>query len=198
MGMMQQQAPSNFTYNGASPSIQFSQSQPGFSPMQTGAMTAGQMPSAGMMPQNPHPILSLFKSAFEGASDSGAQAPAQQSTGGAFGLFKTMFGAPSNAQEAEVSAQEYLNTASNEKQQAIDSKNSISGETDKSTRRSYANDASSHATAARSASDKLYSLSSNFPNSSKLSDMAAQARSDADYARSMADEASSEAGGGGW
>ncbi|HEY9776898.1 MAG TPA: hypothetical protein V6C81_24250 [Planktothrix sp.] len=200
-GLMQPQSQSgNFNYNGNGTANQFNQSPMGQPPMQGGAMTGGQMPSAGMVPQNSHPILNLLKSAFMGAAANGAQtAPqstTQQAPSGPLGLFKSMFAPPSTPQEAEASAQEYVNEAANQKAQAIDSKNSISGESDKSTRRSYASDANSHADQARSASDKVYNLSQSFPNDSTLSDMASQARSDADYARSMANEAQNEAGGG--
>ena len=152
--------------------------QPGFANSQYGQASAG-MPGFGMQsPQAPgasagHPLLNLLKSALVGgaASQMGGSAPQQQSSPGGFGIFKTLFGPPANAQEAQSRAQDDLNTAENQKQQAIDSKNSISGESDKSVRRSLASDAQSHAHEARAASDRVYALSNQFPNSSQLSDI---------------------------
>jgi hypothetical protein len=180
---------------------QYSQTMPGFAnssnPMLPGTTGYG-LPQQGVSPFSSHPVLSLIKEAFGAPSTQTDQqsVPQQRQSGGIGGIFRTMFGAPTNAQEAESRAQDDLNTAQNQKAQAIDSHNSISGESDKSLRRSLANDANGHANQARAASDRVYALSCQFPNSSRLSDMATQARDAADYARSQADEAQSEAGGG--
>lgn len=90
-----------------------------------------------------------------------------------------------------------LQTALDQKQQAIDACNSISGESDKGVKEGLASQAQDHANASRYAADALY----NSPNRSKsqeVRDMASRARSAANTAQSFADRARSKADGGGW
>jgi len=96
------------------------------------------------------------------------------------------------------SAEGNLQTARDQEQQAVDVCNSIGGQSDKGTRENLASQAQYHANAAREASDRIYSASNNNSNSSRLSDLAAQARAAADRAQEQANRARAKADNGTW
>jgi hypothetical protein len=108
-------------------------------------------------------------------------------------------GSSSSSSSAGVSGNdsENLQTALDQKQQAIDACSSISGESDKGVKQGLASQAQDHASAARNAADALYSSSGN-SKSQQVHNMASRARNAANEAQSYADRARSKADGGGW
>jgi hypothetical protein len=104
---------------------------------------------------------------------------------------------PSSGAGVSGNDSENLQTALDQKQQAIDACNSISGERDKGVKEGLASQAQDHANAARNAADALYSSSGN-SKSQEVHNMASRARNAANEAQSFADRARSKADGGGW
>ncbi|MDR3614544.1 MAG: hypothetical protein P4L53_13365 [Candidatus Obscuribacterales bacterium] len=104
---------------------------------------------------------------------------------------------PSSGAGVSGNDSENLQTALDQKQQAIDACNSISGESDKGVKQGLASQAQDHANAASYAADALYNASNN-SKSQEVHNMASRARNAANEAQSYADRARSKADGGGW
>ena len=169
-------------------------------PMNGYSSTGGNMMAPQMMPQqNPFGMAGASPMFNHPAP---MQQPGMSNPFTMQNMLKVMLGGSSGPSSggnpgASGDDNENLNTALNQKQQAIDSCNSISGERDKGVKEGLASQAQDHANASRYAADALYNSSCN-SKSQQVKDMASQARNAANTAQSFADRARSKADGGGW